>query len=109
MSLQDMVERFETSRLTQGNTIVNFEKLDFLQRQHVMNVTTVEEILERVQKVVTDMFGEKCVPSRPPLDEKMMCTDIFFADLKTVTKSRKNMSAPFSMLISQALSCQNLL
>jgi glutamyl-tRNA synthetase len=63
MTLQEMVDRFDIARLTPGNTIVNFEKLDFLQKHHVR--ATVEsgagekEIFEAVVKQVAAQFGDK--------------------------------------------------
>lgn len=64
MSLKDMVERFNTERLTPGNTVVNFEKLDFLQKHHVRETVgaggaAAEEIFEVVVKQVSETYGDK--------------------------------------------------
>jgi len=64
MSLNDMAERFNTERLTPGNTVVNIEKLDFLQKHHVRDTVEAggvpaEEILEAVVKQVATTYGDK--------------------------------------------------
>jgi len=64
MTIEEMVERFNTDGLTPGNTVVNFEKLDFLQKQHVRaridaGSAGEEEILKAVLKEVAARFGDK--------------------------------------------------
>ena len=62
MTLEEMVANFDVSRLTPGNTIVNFEKLDFLQKHHVRAKVEAggdKELLAAVEKEVETQFGDK--------------------------------------------------
>lgn len=62
MSMEEMVERFSVDRLTAGNTIVNFEKLDFLQKHHArarVETGGEKDMLTAVEKGVTEQYGNK--------------------------------------------------
>jgi len=70
MGLRDMAARFDTARLTPGNTVVNFEKLDFLQKRHVR--ATVEAggapadaIFEAVVEHVSEAYGDRLETGAP--------------------------------------------
>jgi glutamyl-tRNA synthetase len=64
MSMQEMIGRFSIDRLTSGNTVVTFEKLEFLQKQHVRALfgnggTKDKQIIDAVEKEVSIQFGDK--------------------------------------------------
>jgi glutamyl-tRNA synthetase len=65
MTLEEMVQEFDIDRLTQGNQIVNFGKLDFLQKHHAAAAPqggeTEKAILARCEKFVAEKFGDKFV------------------------------------------------
>lgn len=63
MTLEDLVEAFNINGLTQGNTIVNFEKLDYLQKNHVRRSVETDdgggEELNKVEKIIFEKYGDK--------------------------------------------------
>ncbi|KAL7275026.1 Glutamate--tRNA ligase mitochondrial [Rhizina undulata] len=63
LTMKDLIKNFEISRLTAGNTVVNFEKLSFLQKQHVEvkfdnGGEGAKEVFNAVTKEVYKVFGD---------------------------------------------------
>jgi len=70
MGIKELVERFRTDRLTPGNTVVNFEKLDFLQKQHARERLEHrgeegEEIFRSVEAEVRKQYGDHLENGEP--------------------------------------------
>ncbi|KAI5806954.1 hypothetical protein EDC01DRAFT_724780 [Geopyxis carbonaria] len=63
MALHDMVQRFDIARLTSGNTVTNFDKLKYLQKQHLTPVfadaARAEAVLSDVAEIVRITHGER--------------------------------------------------
>lgn len=70
LGLEDLVRLFDTRRLTPGNTVVDFGKLNFLQRRHAQAriaargtsdaaTAHADEILDPVVAAVHEKFGDK--------------------------------------------------
>lgn len=64
LDMKELVEAFDIQRLTQGNTVVNFEKLEFLQKNHVKrriegSKEGENEELAKVEKEIRALHGEK--------------------------------------------------
>ncbi|RPB09261.1 Glutamyl/glutaminyl-tRNA synthetase, partial [Morchella conica CCBAS932] len=74
LTLTQLVQRFNIEGLTAGNTVVNSEKLPFLQKAHLRkqfeeNRDTEEVEVEKVEKAVRALYGDKYnlpLPSSPP-------------------------------------------
>lgn len=72
MRLEELIEMFNVKQLTQGNMIVNFEKLDYLQKNHARrrvedDAEGGEEELNKVEKAIRDTYGDTYSPQFPRL------------------------------------------
>lgn len=63
MSLQKLVEIFDIKGLTEGNTVVEFGKLTFLQKEHMRALIKEggpreQEIVAQIEKGVRSLYGD---------------------------------------------------
>ncbi|KAH0602597.1 uncharacterized protein H6S33_008678 [Morchella sextelata] len=89
MTMEQLVSRFSIEGLTAGNTIVNSEKLPFLQKGHLRkqfeeNRDTEEAEVEKVEKAVRALYGDKLETGEP------ITTDYVRAVLKADVKNYLN-------------------
>lgn len=66
MGLEELVKAFDVKRLTQGNTVVDYGKLDFLQKHHARLVFEAggkgrDEMLREVEEKIYERFGKTYV------------------------------------------------
>lgn len=64
MSLEKLVEIFDIKGLTEGNTVVEFGKLTFLQKEHMRALVKEggkreQEIVAEVEREVRNLYGDK--------------------------------------------------
>ncbi|KAI5840251.1 glutamyl-tRNA synthetase [Morchella snyderi] len=89
MTMDQLADRFSIEGLTAGNTIVNSEKLPFLQKAHLRkqfeeNRGTEEVEVEKVEKEVRALYGDKLETGEP------ITTDYIRAVLKADVKNYLN-------------------
>lgn len=70
MTMEDLIKMFDLSGLTQGNTVVDFGKLDFLQKNHlrrrVRSVPGAEDLeLDKAEKAVRALYGDNLETGAP--------------------------------------------
>ncbi|RPA79751.1 glutamyl-tRNA synthetase [Ascobolus immersus RN42] len=74
MGMQDLIRQFSMDRLTAGNTIVDFGKLDYLQRHHVearAKSGTAEDIIRLAQREIANLYGTQTAPEGPVASRKI--------------------------------------
>lgn len=91
MTLGQLVERFNVGSLTAGNTIVNMEKLPFLQKGHLRRMFADDKKIPasevaKVEKEVRTLYGDKLETGEP------ITTDYIHAVLKADFKNYLNPS-----------------
>lgn len=64
MRMEDLIEAFDLEGLTKGNTVVDFGKLDFLQKNHVRqrvrsDPVAGKEELDKCEKIIHALYGKK--------------------------------------------------
>lgn len=70
MTMEDLIKMFDLNGLTQGNTVVDFGKLDFLQRSHVhrrvRSVPGAEDLeVDKAEKAIRALYGDKLETGAP--------------------------------------------
>lgn len=70
MKMEDLIEMFDLNGLTKGNTVVDFGKLDFLQKNHIrqrvksMPKAEAEEV-DKAEKAIRALYGDKLETGAP--------------------------------------------
>lgn len=70
MTMEDLINLFDLNGLTKGNTVVDFGKLDFLQKNHVRQRVKSQpaaenEELDKCEKAIRARYGDKLETGAP--------------------------------------------
>lgn len=70
MTMEDLIKSFDINGLTKGNTVVDFGKLDFLQKNHIRQrvksqPATEKDELDKCEKVIRARYGDKLETGAP--------------------------------------------